>query len=273
MSNSLVYHISFPKLNIFLEICPIALSFKSICIYWYGVILSVAFLAGCLYVSKNSKKFKLNINDVSDLVTVSSICAIVCARVYYVIFYPGDFYKNHPEKIFMISEGGIAIYGAIIGGILGVWLMCKIKSKSLLSVLDLMAPGVVIGQAIGRWGNFINQEAFGTPTTLPWGMSSENTSFITVHPCFLYESLGCLLIFLILDLCNSKINLKKGTVFFIYTGLYGLLRAFIENLRTDSLIIPYTQMKISLALAIFLFVFSIFSIIFLYRRKRSLADS
>ena len=113
--------------------------------------------------------------------------------------------------------------------------MCKIKSKSFLSVLDLMAPGVVIGQAIGRWGNFVNQEAFGTPTALPWGMSSENTSFMTVHPCFLYESLGCLAIFFILNFCNSKLNLKKGTVFFIYTGLYGFLRAFIENLRTDSL--------------------------------------
>lgn len=273
MSSSLIYHVSFPKLNIFLEICPIALSFKHICIYWYGIILSIAFLAGCLYVSKNSKKFKLTVNEVSDFVIASSICAIVCARIYYVLFYPGDFYKNHPEKIFMISEGGIAIYGAIIGGILGAFLMCKIKSKSLLCVLDLMAPGVVIGQAIGRWGNFVNQEAFGTPTTLPWGMSSENTSFVTVHPCFLYESLGCLLIFLILNFCNSRLNLKKGTVFFIYTGLYGFLRAFIENLRTDSLMIPYTQIKTSQALAIFLFVFSVLSIICFYRRKKSLANS
>ena len=104
-------------------------------------------------------------------------------------------------------------------------------------------------------------------------MSSENTSFMTVHPCFLYESLGCLAIFFILNFCNSKLNLKKGTVFFIYTGLYGFLRAFIENLRTDSLMIPYTQIKTSQALAIFLFVFSIFSIIYLYKKKRPLANS
>ena len=119
-----------------------------------------------------------------------------------------------------------------------------------------MAPGLAIGQAVGRWGNFVNQEAFGTITSLPWGMSSENTSFFTVHPCFLYESLGCIFIFFILHFCSHSLIKKPGNLFLIYTALYGLLRSFIEPLRTDSLVIPNTQIKISQALAILLFLTS-----------------
>ena len=159
--------------------------------------------------------------------------------------------------IFIIPEGGIAIYGAIIGGFLGVLVLAKIKKKNLCSVLDLMSLGLIIGQTVGRWGNFVNQEAFGTETTLPWGMMSENTFFKIVHPCFFYESLGCFACFLFLHFYSLKIKYKPGNIFLIYTMLYGLLRALIEGLRTDSLILPGTFIRVSQLLSIILFISSI----------------
>ena len=256
MNSKIIYHVSFPKLKIFLEISPIAVNFKNISIYWYGIIIATGFLLGYLYVNKRSNEFGVSYSELSDFIITSSVTGIIFARIYYVLFYPGNFYKEHPQKIFMISEGGIAIYGAVIGGMFAIWVMSKIKKKQFLSVLDLMAPGLAIGQAVGRWGNFVNQEAFGTITSLPWGMSSENTSFLTVHPCFLYESLGCIFIFFILHFCSHSLIKKPGNLFLIYTALYGLLRSFIEPLRTDSLVIPNTQIKISQALAILLFLTS-----------------
>lgn len=256
MDSKIIYHVSFPKLKIFLEISPIAINFKNISIYWYGIIIATGFLLGYLYVSKIANEFGISSSELSDFVITSSITGIIFARIYYVVFYPGNFYKEHPQKIFMISEGGIGIYGAIIGGILAIWVMSKIKKKQFFSVLDLMSPGLAIGQAVGRWGNFVNQEAFGRITSLPWGMSSENTSFLLVHPCFLYESLGCAFIFLILHLYFRSQIKKPGNIFLIYTALYGLLRSLIEPLRTDSLVIPNTQIKISLSLAILLFIVS-----------------
>lgn len=263
MNSQIIYHVSFPKLNIFLQISPIALHFKNIYIYWYGILLALGFLLGYLYVNKKAVKLGLGSSELSDFVIISSFTGIIFARVYYVLFYPGDFYKEHPEKIFMISEGGIAIYGAIIGGFLAVWIMSKIKKKKFLFMLDLMSPGIAIGQTIGRWGNFVNQEAFGSVTSLPWGMSSENTSFLIVHPCFLYESLGCFVIFLTLHFCGSSKIKKSGNIFFLYTALYGILRAFIEPLRTDSLLIPQTQIRVSQLFAILLSIFSIICIVLL----------
>ncbi len=251
MIKNLVYHVSFPHLNIHITLNPIAFSFGNIKVHWYGIIIALGFLLGYLYVLKYSKKFGISKDDISSVVVLSSISAIICARLYYVIFYPGDFYIKNPMKIFMISEGGIAIYGAIIGGILSIFVFAKIKKLNVWGILDVASLGVLIGQFIGRWGNFINQEAFGIATNLPWGMTSENTDFQTVHPCFLYESLGCFIIFVILHFYSlySKKS-KPGNIFVIYMLLYGLLRSAIEKIRTDSLIIPYTHLKISQVLAI-----------------------
>ncbi len=255
MSNVL-YNVSFPKIGIYLKINPIAFKAGNFGIYWYGIIIAIGFLLAFLYISSKSGKFGLTQNDVSDFTLTASVLGIIGARVYYVIFYPGNFYEENPMKVFMISEGGIAIYGAIAGGFLGIWLTAKIKKKNIKSVLDLMCLGFVIGQTIGRWGNFVNQEAFGTETDLPWGMMSENTLFKTVHPCFLYESFGCLVCFLFLHIYSSKIKFKPGNIFLIYTMLYGLLRALIESLRTDSLVIPGTFIRVSQLLATLLFIAS-----------------
>ena len=262
MENKLIYHVVFPYLNIHINLNPIAFEIGSIKVHWYGIILAMGFLLSYLYVLKYSKKFKIPRDDISNLSIIASVCAIICARLYYVIFYPGDFYIKNPSKIFMISEGGIAIYGAIIGGIISILVFAKIKNLNPWSLLDIISLGVLIGQCIGRWGNFVNQEAFGEPTTLPWAMMSEKTFFKTVHPCFLYESLGCLAIFLFLHfyILNFK-NIKAGNVFLLYMICYGILRSLIESLRTDSLIIPLTNLRISQVLGILISIVSL-SIIF-----------
>ena len=256
MRSNTIYHIAFPKLNLNFELSPEIISAGSISVRWYGVILSIAFLCAFFYIFCKSKEFDIKKEHVYDLTFASAIPAIIGARLYYVTFFPGDFYIRNPEKIFAISEGGIAIYGAIIGGALGAIMLCMIKKLPILKVLDLLSLGVVIGQAIGRWGNFVNQEAFGEYTDLPWGMMSENTSFQTVHPCFLYESLGCLAIFLILHFTIPKLKITSGAIFLTYTMLYGALRFMIESLRTDSLIIPNTSVRVSQLLALLLCIIS-----------------
>lgn len=264
---STLYNVSFPKLGIYLTINPIAFQYGSFCIKWYGIIIAIGFLLAFWYVSCRANKFGLTQNDIYDITLLSSILGIIGARIYYVIFYPGNFYKENIMKIFMISEGGIAIYGAIIGGFFGIWLIEKIKGKDIKSILDLASLGLVIGQTVGRWGNFINQEAFGTSTNLPWGMMSENTLFKTVHPCFLYESLGCFACFVFLHFYSSKAKFKPGNIFLLYTMLYGALRALIEGLRTDSLIIPETYIRASQLLATLLFLTS--AILLLIQKYRN----
>ncbi|MBR0423626.1 MAG: prolipoprotein diacylglyceryl transferase [Clostridia bacterium] len=244
MNNNITYHVSFPKLNIKISLDPILAQIGDITIHWYGVIIAVGFVLAYIYIVSQRKKYNLKIDEISDFTFISSVLAIIFARIYYVVFYPGDFYIKNPQEIIKISNGGIAIYGAAIGGFLGILIFCKIKKRKLLPILDITCIGLTIGQLIGRWGNFVNQEAFGTITNLPWGMASENTNFQTVHPCFLYESIGCFICFLILHFLSNK-KLKSGTIFFTYLLIYGTLRIIIESFRTDSLMIPNTPIKVS----------------------------
>lgn len=257
-----IYHVSFPKLNFNIDINPIFMSLGNLSVKWYGIVIAIAFLTAFFYVTKHSAQFDIQKNKMYDIILVATISAIIGARAYYVVFFPGDYYKRNPWKVFAISEGGIAIYGAIIGGILATLIICKINGMPFLKIIDLMSIGVAIGQSIGRWGNFFNQEAFGTPTELPWGMASENTLNQTVHPCFLYESLGCALIFLILHFASDKLKSRPGTLFLTYTLLYGMLRFLIEGLRTDSLIIPNTNLRVSQVLALALSLISALVLLF-----------
>ena len=158
---------------------------------------------------------------------------IVGARLYYVIF-EWEYYSQNLNKIFAIREGGLAIYGGIIAGLIVAIVFCKIKKISFWSFTDALAPGVVLAQGIGRWGNYINQEAHGTPTNLPWGIEIDG---VKVHPTFLYESLWDVAIFLFLYLYLVKHKKFKGQVFVAYMILYGIGRYFIEGMRTDSLYI------------------------------------
>ena len=261
-----MYHVSFPGLGIELTIDPVAFSIGNFSIYWYGIIIAVGFTLAFCYVMFNSKRFEINSDKLIDTIIVGLITGIIGARLYYVIFYPGDTYINDPLSILQIHEGGLAIYGGIIGGLAGGLTVAKIKKINIPSSLDLAALGFLIGQCIGRWGNFMNQEAFGTETSLPWGMVSENTLLETnnpVHPCFLYESLWCLLGFILLDIFSRKFRKYNGQIFLLYIVWYGTERFLVEGLRTDSLMIPYVNLRVSQVLAVISVIISIvFLVIF-----------
>jgi len=166
------------------------------------------------------------------------VTGIIGARIYYVLFNL-DHYINDPVKMLQINQGGLAVYGSIIGGLLGGCAAAKWRKLNIWATLDLGAMGFLIGQCIGRWGNFFNQEAFGSETNLPWGMISENTNNVAVHPCFLYESIWCLFGFILLHFLHKYKQKYRGQVFLCYIVWYGAGRAVIEGLRSDSLYLPF----------------------------------
>lgn len=227
-------------------------------VYWYGFLIALGILLAMIYGFKKMRSFGIDPDRATDAVIGGLIGAIIGARLYYVIFSFSDYLTESGsvdwKAIISIRDGGLAIYGGIIGAILVGGIIAKIKKLKLVALLDVVAPCFLIGQAIGRWGNFFNQEAFGSNTTLPWGMMSSKTisylsevqteiadkagvvidQYLPVHPCFLYESLWCILGFVLLHL-YAKHRKFDGEVFLMYIGWYGLGRFFIEMLRTDSL--------------------------------------
>ncbi len=265
--------VEFPRLGLSFTVNDVAFSIGNFQIRWYGIIIAVGFLLAVLYASFTAKKMNIDMNRLIDAVIVGLIGAIVCARLYYVIFYPGDKYWKNPIEILQIHEGGLAIYGGIIGAMVFGGITAKLRKLKVPAVLDLAALGFLIGQGVGRWGNFINQEAFGGPTDLPWGMYSEYTNAVVpgspVHPCFLYESLLCFLGFILLHFFNQRLRRYDGQTFLLYIVWYGACRFFIEGTRTDSLIIPGTVLKVSQVLALACVVVGVLLLI-IFRRKTSL---
>lgn len=225
-------------------------------IYWYGIIIASGFLLAVLYAAKNAKRFNINFDRLLDVVIVTTPVAILCARTYYVLF--------DGEKISGISDffgfgnnsgfSGIAIYGGVIGAAVCGTVMCKIKKIKIFDALDLAAVGFLIGQGIGRWGNFMNQEAYGSFTGSSfWGMQSERTILEMgeglVHPCFLYESIWCIAGFFLLNYLSKKREFS-GQISLCYCAWYGFGRAVIELLRTDSLMIGPIKVSFLLSLLI-----------------------
>lgn len=217
-------------------------------IYWYGLLIGIGLLLGVIYAFKNMRKFGIDSDRALDASMAGFIAAIIGARLYFVLF-SWDNYKDNLLDIFKFRDGGLAIYGGLIGAVIVGGLVARIRKLRVTPLLDLAGMAFLIGQGIGRWGNFFNQEAYGTVTTLPWGMTSEkiitglkdytmissysNTDLVA-HPCFLYESLWCLLGFLLLHL-YKKHRKFDGEIFLMYIGWYGFGRFIIEGLRTDSL--------------------------------------
>lgn len=247
-----MYNVQFPGLGINVTINPIAFSIGQYSIKWYGVIIAVGFLLAFLYAMASCKKFHMDQDRLTDTIIIGIIGGIIGARAYYVIFDTSSQYLKDPITALYIWQGGLGIYGGIIGGFLCGALVAKLRKISVPAVLDLASLGFLIGQTIGRWGNFVNQEAFGSATTLPWGMVSENTKAIVtgpVHPCFLYESLWCLLGFVLLHIFSRKFRKYDGQVAILYVIWYGIGRFFIEGLRTDSLITPILPLRVSQVVA------------------------
>ncbi|MDW0111032.1 prolipoprotein diacylglyceryl transferase [Sporosarcina aquimarina] len=229
-------------MNTLLAIDPVAFSFGTFEVRWYGILIATGIVLAFLLVQKEMVKQNMHPDLLTDMLIWAVPISIISARIYYVIF-SWDFYKDHPSEIIKIWEGGIAIHGALIGAIITAVIFTKKRGVSFWKVADITAPGLLIGQIIGRWGNFMNQEAHGGPvsqafldnTIIPdWIMNQMTIEGITYHPTFLYESLWNL-VGLAIILLLRRVNLKRGEIFFFYITWYSIGRFFIEGMRTDSL--------------------------------------
>ena len=227
-------------------------------IYCYGVIIALAFLAGMTWSIHRAKYFDLREDDLYDVFLWILPAAILGARAYYVLFRL-DYYRDNPGEIFAVWEGGLAIYGGVLVSIAAVLLVCRRKKIPPLRMLDLLAPACMLGQAIGRWGNFFNREAFGRETNVfcRMGLLAADGTLVSVHPTFLYESLWNFAGFLFLaGMIRRGKRQYDGQYLWIYFLWYGIGRFWIEGLRTDSLMIGTTGIRVSQVLSLALAVFA-----------------
>ena len=281
-------HVYFDGLGIDFELPSVAFTLFGHQIHWYGIIIAFGFALAVLYGGGGAYKWKMSLDGMTDVLLWGTIFGIIGARAYYVAF-EWDYYAKHISEIPMIWNGGIAIYGGIIGGLIGAAIGCKVGKINFLNLLDLGALGLLIGQGIGRWGNFFNQEAFGTNTETAlfrmWSPKIRDTLVASsealaakgievdpstpVHPTFLYESVWCLLSFLILHIIVNKCRKFKGEIFMLYGVLYGAERMIVEGMRTDSLYIGNTTLRVSQLLSMIIVVVALaFFIYFMIRAKK-----
>jgi phosphatidylglycerol:prolipoprotein diacylglycerol transferase len=240
-------------------------------VYLYGILIALGFGLAVWYVYRRRREFSLTTDNVLDIFLCAVLGGLVGARLYYVAFSAQDFFG--PGKwlnIFKVREGGLAVYGGIIGGVAAAYIYSRLKKVRFLPLLDAGAFGLLIGQSVGRWGNFFNREAFGGETAVPWRMGLIYPGIdepFFVHPTFLYESLWNAAGFLLLHIFSKRRREKfEGQLFLLYLLWYGVGRAFIEGLRADSLYIPGTALRVSQLLSIALILLS--AAVLLARRKR-----
>lgn len=218
----------------------VALDFGFIQIYWYSIFMFLGMLAACFVIFKEAKHRDINEDFLVNLAFNTIIFGIIGARLYYVLFNL-PYYLAHPVEIFEIWNGGLAIHGGILVGLITLIIYCKRHNQDIMKILDIVVVGIIIGQAIGRWGNFFNSEAFGIPTNLPWKLYiapqyrpipfTENEYF---HPTFLYESILDLIIFAVLFQLTKQGAKKDGNIALYYLLMYSIGRIFVEHLRIDS---------------------------------------
>ena len=232
-------------------ISRVAFTIAGIDIYWYAVLIVSAIVIGIIWSLLKSGRYNIKFDTILDLCIFMIPISILCARAYYVIFNL-NYYTSNPLEILDFRNGGLAIYGGIIGAVITIIVFCKIKKVNILNLTDYIAPIIPLGQAIGRWGNYINIEAYGTETNLPLKMEIiENGVTKYVHPTFLYESVGNFILFLIL-LKISKNRKFSGQITLLYFIGYAFIRFFIEGLRTDSLMIGNIRVSRLFSLIIFI---------------------
>lgn len=266
----MTYSISFPNLGLSFSHVGKSVSVFGFEIAFYGMVIAAAMISGIFLVMWAAKKTGQDPDCYFDLAMIAIVVSLICARVYYVVF-SWDYYQDHLWEILNFRGGGLAIYGGVIGGVLTCIVYGKIKKVSYIRLMDTACLGLILGQAIGRWGNFFNREAFGdytdgllamrlpldavrigevTEKMMSHSVTEEGITYIQVHPTFLYESLwnlGVLAVLLILTL--KGISKFQGEIFLFYLMLYGLGRLWIEGLRTDQLLIPGTRLPVSQVLS------------------------
>lgn len=242
----------------------IAFEIFGVPIYWYAILIVSSMVIALLWCKKQDGKFNIKFDDILDLAIIVLPISIICARLYYVMF-SLDYYIKNPSEIFNIKNGGLAIYGGLIGGIIVILVFSKIKKLRVLDITDYIVPIIAFCQSIGRWGNYINIEAYGYETNLPIKMEViENGIIKYVHPTFLYESICTMMIFIILSILSKKRKFS-GEITYLYIICYSFIRFFIEGLRTDSLML--FNFRISQILSLVLFV--LFSCILMYNNKKN----
>ena len=266
--------ISFPMLGDWSIDPPYSFNLFGLEIYFYGVIIALGFILAALYCAKRAKEFGLSSDELYELVIWLIPTCIIGARLYYVLF-KLDYFIANPDRIFALRDGGLAIYGGIIAGIIVGIIWCRAKKIRVFAVADLTAFGLLIGQSVGRWGNFINREAFGAQTEIfcRMGLTVPGFETLYVHPTFLYESLWNLLGLIVLHIWSKKGKRKyDGQIFWLYILWYGLGRAWIEGLRSDSLYIGSTDIRVSQLLAIVSAVVSLVILIINARKQHGPED-
>lgn len=269
------YNINFPNLHIYLDNVGKNIMIGDFAIAYYGICIAVGMMGAILLATHLSKKTGLNSDVIYDVAIWGILAAIVGARLYFVAF-QWDYYSQDLTRIFNLREGGLAIYGGIIGAVLSVFIYTRVKKQNFAAIADVAAPAIALGQCVGRWGNFFNREAFGDYTDNLFAMqlpvsavrmgeitsdlrdnivTIDGINYIQVHPTFLYESIWnlCVMILLILYIKHRKF---EGEVFLLYLAAYGLGRVWIEGLRTDQLLIPNTDIPVSQVLAAVMIVFA-----------------
>lgn len=241
---------------------PIAFEVFGLQVTWYGILISTGILLGAIIALREAKRVGFEEETLLDLLIWAVPLSVVGSRIYYVIF-SWDLYRDNPIEALNIRSGGLAIHGAIIAAIIVTIVFTRIRKVEFWTIADICAPSIILGQAIGRWGNYANQEAHGGPTDLPWGIMVKG---VKVHPTFLYESIWNFGVFLFLLWYGRKKQKVKGEVFLLYISLYSFIRFFIEGLRTDSLMLG--QIRVAQLISILGILIS--GYIFYKRRKEKL---
>lgn len=244
-------------------------------IYWYGVIITVGVLLGVVYIIKRCDQFGLKEDNIIDALICGVPTGIVFARLFYVVFSTDsngvNRYFQNPIEILFTRDGGLAIYGGVIGAVLAIFIYSKIKKVSFGSLADVLGLGLLIGQAVGRWANFTNRECYGFDTTVPWKMGLTLDGVTTyVHPTFLYESIWNVIGLIILHIYSKRSRHRfKGQIFLLYLGGYGIGRFFIEGMRTDSLYFFGTGIRTSQLIALLCIAISGVIQIVIVKRNRT----
>lgn len=290
--------VTFPGLGLEFQLNPIALPItESFGIHWYGAIIAVGFLLAVLWCSKQKRRFGISQDNIYDLLIAAVPLSIIGARLYYVIFEFENYYEAGDIKQTLVSivriwDGGLAIYGGVIAAVLTTLVFCKVKKIRFLAFADLGAMGLFIGQLVGRWGNFVNVEAFGSVTDVPWRMAGPNVAgylqrtgqidaavyeqivdgTLGVHPTFFYESAWNLIGLLLVVLIFMPRRKFDGQMFFFYLAWYGAGRFWIEGLRTDSLFVPGTALRVSQALALVSALFGIGCMLYIYFIRKPMPE-
>lgn len=248
---------------------PIAFTIFSLQIRWYAVLILSGIILGIILSIKRLKEVNIDPDIFYDMIIFAMPLGVICARAYYVLFNL-SYYLTNTNEIYKIWHGGLAIHGGIIGALIGVYLVCKYRKVNFLKFIDVVAPSILLAQAIGRWGNYFNMEAYGRQTTLPWAINVIDSKLgsIMVHPTFLYESIWDFAMFLLLYFVLYKKKKYDGEVFCYYLIFYSIGRFFVEGFRTDSLM--FLGLRMAQVISIILIIIGVISLLYLKKKNTNI---